>query len=120
MKHLFGLVIGLTTAQTHSRRESNDCCISDLSKHLDSARAAYVPEHESNIQEWRDVEADEVDLAKEIYEDAEKLTWHQWAGIVETGRPSSLVLFRTNGKQTGPISKTNGNLLHNDGCEAAK
>ena len=60
-----------------------------------------------------DVEADEVVLGKEfVGEDGRQVEWHQWAGIVEGGRPSSLVLFPTSAKQTsarspgpGPIKK---------------
>ena len=95
-------------------------------------------------KEWRDVEADEVDVGKELIEDSSsphhgKVAWRQWAGIVERGRPSSLVLFQTNPKPTtvrapwpGPIKKKDWEpaaerwlkgrnvVLHTDGARSYK
>ena len=119
-----------------------------MSKRLDACLAKGVVARERGIQfgdnfkkEWRDVEADEVDLGKEFVTDnaKDKLRWLQWAGIVERGRPSSLVLFRTKPKLTsrrapgpGPIKKSDWYpmakkwlkgrkiLLHTDGARSYK
>ena len=146
MKHLFGLVIGLTTAQNHLLWESSDKHISEMSKRLDRARAAHVRKWEQQIRfgdpiqrEWYDVEADEVDLAKDFVDGGKNVQWQQWAGIVERGRPASLVLFRTTGKKTkarapgpGPIRKKDWKpaarrwlkgrkvFLHSDGARSYK
>jgi hypothetical protein len=49
-----------------------------------------------NLQKCADVEADEVDIGKEVCEDNETATWEQWGGIVERGQPGTLALFRFN------------------------
>ena len=82
--------------------EISENFIKDMSKRLDVCRQAYVLKHETKIifgaknngKNWYDVEADEVDLGKELQSN-NKVAWQQWAGIVERGRPASLVLFRT-------------------------
>ena len=103
VKVLFGLVIGLTAAQCHLLWGVSDKLISEMSMRLDSARNAYVERHERKIcfgaqdggRTWVDVEADEVDLGKDVSPDDEnKAVWEQWAGIVQRGRPESLVLFK--------------------------
>ena len=82
----------------------------------------YVRKNEQKIKfgnpgdgPWQDIEADEVDLRKEeVVGDGnvKKAQWNQWAGIVQRGKPSSRLLFKTTAKQTkfrapgpGPISK---------------
>ena len=142
---LFGIVIGLSIGQNHLLWEDSKNFISDMSKRLDIAREKYVLKRERQIKfgdplgkQWRDVEADEVDLGKEfVGDDGQTVEWQQWAGIVERGRPSSLVLFRTNCKRTsvrapgpGPIKKRDWRpaaqkwlkdrniLLHTDGAKS--
>ena len=93
--------------------------------------------------EWKDVEADEVDLGKGLVDapvcPGMSIRWEQWGGLVERGRPSSLRLFRLSPKLTGPrapgpgpISKHDwkpiaakylagkGVILHTDGARAYK
>ena len=66
---------------------------------LELARARHVVLKEKDIvygkfEKWCDVEADEVDLGKELCEDGVHLAWEQWGGLVERGRPKTLTLFR--------------------------
>jgi hypothetical protein len=60
------------------------------------------------------------ELVTESGTGSQKVRWEQWGGIVERGRPSSLVLFKTNPKLTkqrapgpGPISKKDWTPLAN-------
>ena len=121
MKLLLGLVAGLTAARAHFLWEHGESFIGHFAARLDAARAWYVKKMERQIKfgsgnssTWHDVEADEVDLNKEIVRTAggKRARWHQWAGLVQRGCPSSLVLFRTSPKLTkvrspgpGPITK---------------
>jgi hypothetical protein len=114
---------------------------------LDKARMTFVEKTERQItfgngKDWYDVEADEVDLRK--VEDAtitgnrtKPVTWEQWGGVVERGRPQSLVLTKLNPAVTkarapgpGPIRKTDWKpfatkrlknrkvVLHTDGARS--
>lgn len=86
-----------------------------------------------------DVEADEVDLGKELCEDGVHLAWEQWGGLVERGRPKTLTLFRLQPSTTNPRSPGPGPIrrrewlpiankslkdrqviLHTDGAKAYK
>lgn len=114
---------------------------------LELARARHVEILEKEIvfgkqNRWADVEADEVDLGKEeIFANSgtSKLQWEQWGGIVERGRPETLLLYRLTPKLTskrspgpGPITRMNWTpialkhlkdkqvILHTDGARAYK
>ena len=114
---------------------------------LEMARARHVSMREKRVQygavyEWPDVEVDEVDLGKEEVEDdnqKKKTKWAQWGGIVERGRPETLVLVRLNPILTkarapgpGPIRKRDWKpiarkylegknlILHSDGARTYK
>ena len=114
---------------------------------LELARARHVEILEKQIvfgkqTRWADVEADEVDLDKEeIFSNtgASKLQWEQWGGLVERGRPGTLLLYRLTPKLTskrspgpGPITRMNWTpiamrhlkdkqvILHTDGARAYK
>jgi hypothetical protein len=74
-------------------------------------------------RQWHDVEADEVDLNKEVVQGVgrgKQARWHQWAGIVERGRPSSLVLFKTSPKRTKVRSPGPGLITKKDWSPMAK
>ncbi len=53
---------------------------------LEAARARHVEKEKDivygKVQKWCDVEADEVDLGKELCEDGSSLRWEQWGDIV--------------------------------------
>ena len=68
-----------------------------MSKKLGQLREAWVLQTEENIQfgtgqKWADVEADEATFDKKIVNG--QLQWEQWCGIVQRGRPHTLVLHR--------------------------
>ena len=72
-----------------------------LSSNLESARSQHVRQQEKKIkfgarQAWADVEADEVDLGKEVDMSKKAAKWEHWGGIVEGGHPKSLVPFHLN------------------------
>lgn len=111
-------------------------------KNLELARDQHVRKKEKAIkfgsnQKWVDVEADEVDVGKEVEMDQKRARWEQWGGLVERGRPDTLVLFRLSPKTTasrspgpGPITKRDWKpvakkflegrdvILHTDGAKA--
>jgi hypothetical protein len=84
---------------------------------LEIARDQHVRKQEKAIkfgsnQKWADVEADEVDVGKEVEMDQKRARWEQFGGLVERGGPDTLVLFRLSPKTTasrspgpGPITK---------------
>lgn len=118
--------------------------VSRIYTNLELARSRHVLKKEKGIhfgakQRWCDVEADEVDVGKEVQMDQKTATWEQWGGIVERGQPHSLVLFHLRAKATavrspgpGPISKRDWKpiakkflegrqvILHTDGAKAYK
>ena len=91
--------------------------VSHIHNNLELARSRHVMKKQKEIQvgashQWCDVEADEVDVGKEMDLHHKKAKWEQWGGIVERGQPNSLVLFRLPPKTAavrspgpGPITK---------------
>ena len=68
-------------------------------------------------KQWRDVEGDESVFRKQTDEDekdeSKQTSWEQWAGLIQRGKPGSLILVRTNAAKTqrrapgpGAITKT--------------
>ena len=118
--------------------------VSRIYNNLEIARSHHVLKKQKEIQfgarhAWSDVEADEVDVGKEIDLELNKAQWEQWGGIVERGQPNTLVLFRLPSKHTavrspgpGPITKRDWRpmvdkfladrnvILHTDGAKTYK
>ena len=122
--------------------------IENVYTRLDRARMKYVIKKEKRIKfgaidKWPDVEADEVDLGKiddaEMDDRDKPVQWEQWGGLVERGRPNTLVLTRLDPCRTkrrapgpGPIRKRDWKpiakrhlenrevVLHTDGAKAYK
>ena len=118
--------------------------VSRIYNNLEIARSRYVMKKQKDIKfgarhQWCDVEADEVDVGKEVDLCHKKAHWEQWGGIVERGQPSTLVLFRLPPKSTavrspgpGPITKRDWKpmaqkylegqdvILHTDGAKTYK
>lgn len=97
----------------------NHKAIEDLDKRLALLRKEYVEEKEKEIvfgngAAWQDVEADETTFDKKTITDVSELgntkkpiEWEQWCGIVQRGKPESLVLHRlkpvrTDARAPGP------------------
>ena len=92
---------GLSQAKCHQVTGHSSKLIENAYLRLDEARMKYVLKKErtirfGSVEEWNDIEADEVDLGKEDdwrKTDKQKpVQWEQWGGIVERGRPHTLVL----------------------------
>ena len=84
-------------AAIHRLLHVNHKSIEDMSKRLGQLREAWVVKTEKKIQfgtgeTWADVEADEATFDKKIVRG--KLHWEQWCGIVQRGKPQTLVLHR--------------------------
>lgn len=100
-------------ALTHELTGVNHNVIEEMATALDRCRECDVARLEPGIQfgasdgdpdQWYDVEADDVDLRSSIIPEEEvsksepdqTLKWEQWTGLVQRGRPDSLVLKRLN------------------------
>jgi transposase-like protein len=107
LKHQLAAVLcnlaGVSHASTHKLLGQNHKVMEEVSSRLARARQRYIVKKQNTItfgngRTWRDAEADEVTLAKytdpELPDD-ECTSWEQWAGLVERGRPESLVLNRS-------------------------
>ncbi|CAK0822912.1 unnamed protein product [Prorocentrum cordatum] len=145
-KVLFCLTLGMTTAQIHLLAGANHKMMEDMSAAVAAARQIYVEKNEPNIvfgdeaqRRWFDVEADESVFRAQLSDDGRSKTWEQWAGVVERGRPDSLVLWKTQSDGTeanapgpGAIKKTDWApflqsrlekrkvTLHSDGARSYK
>ena len=103
----------------HRLMHVNHKAIEDLDKRLALLRKEYVEEKEKEIvfgngAAWQDVEADETTFDKKTITDVSELgntkkpiEWEQWCGIVQRGKPESLVLHRlkpvrTDARAPGP------------------
>ena len=147
---LYAAVAGVPVNAAHLILDADHKPIERIFNNLDAARARYVVEEEKNIlyagtlnKTWVDVEADEVDIGK-AFTDMENpgncnVDWEQWCGVVQRGKPRSLMLFRLTPPQTkarapgpGPIRKEEWQkiahrvlrdrhvVLHTDGARAYK
>ncbi|CAK0846225.1 unnamed protein product [Prorocentrum cordatum] len=145
-KVLFCLTLGMTTAQIHLLTGADHNMIEDMSAAAAAARQIYVEKNEPNIvfgdevqRRWFDVEEDESVFRAQLSDDGRSKTWEQWAGVVERGRPDSLVLWKTQSDGTeanapgpGAIKKTGWApfqksrleksevILHSDGARSYK
>ena len=91
---------GVPSVSAHLILDVDDKVVNTIYTNYDIARSQFVMEREKTITygQWHDVEADEVDLGKGEDQNAssavKKVQWEQWGGLVERGRPDSLMLFR--------------------------
>ena len=79
--------------------------VSRIYNNLEITRSRHVLQKQKEIHfgarhKWCDVEADEVDVGKEVDLHHNRAKWEQWGGIVERGQRSTLVLFRLPPKTT--------------------
>ena len=106
-------------ASIHRLLHINHKAIEDFNRRLHHVRQKYVETHEKKIifgadANWVDVEADEAtfDRCDMSSVDPTKvkgkscILWEQWCGLVERGRPESLVLHRLKGR--GQFEKLSG------------
>ena len=89
-------------ATIHRLLHVNHKAIEDMSKRLGQLRESWVVTTEKKIQlgtgeKWADAEADEVEADEATFDKTSvngKLHWEQWCGILQRGRPHTLVLHR--------------------------
>ncbi|CAK0831513.1 unnamed protein product, partial [Prorocentrum cordatum] len=87
---------------------ANHKAIERISIAVKKQREKFVKKREKTIvfgvdndRDWRDAEADEAVFGRAAKaDDPESVEWEQWAGIVERGRPESLVLAKTTAAPT--------------------
>lgn len=85
--------------------------IEDMGRAMANLRKIYVEKKEEYIafggqRHWVDVEADESVFCAKVSDDGSSKTWEQWAGVVERGRPDTLVLFKT--RSDGTVANAPG------------
>ena len=112
-------IAGVPVTSVPAILDMDDKAVFRIYQNLEVARARHVELKEKNIvfgekMEWCDVEADEVDLGKELSEDKQTACWEQWGGLVERGRPTTLMLFRLNPPSTQPRSPGPGAIRRRD------
>jgi len=134
---LFCALAHVKKTSTHLIMGRNHKFVEGIYQRLDQARTNYVESIEKTIkfgegEDWKDTEADEVDLRKSEVPDAQdttpkddskkapkkqadkKVAWEQWGGLVERGAPQTLVLTRLNPIKTKPRSPGPGPMRKRD------
>lgn len=120
---LFCAVAGADQSTTHRLLGKSHRVIGQVYVKLDEARMVFVEKEEKNIKfgeerAWTDVEADEATFGKrqdpDAPPDAKSMAWEQWAGVVERGRPKSLVLFKCSSSSTSKRAPGPGAIKKKD------
>ena len=144
---LYCSVSGVPRNAAHLILDVDHKAVERIYTNRELAMAQHVRMKESKIcygckngSDWKDVEADEVDIGKgEVEGQPNKVEWEQWGGLVERGRPESLRLYKLKPALTkkrapgpGPIRKKDWKpiaqkilankkvILHTDGARAYK
>ena len=110
---LFCKVVGVPQSVVPKLLGVNHKAVENMSSRLHEARAAYVVAREEHIvfgsgSSWEDVEGDEATFDKrdvsggddqeEDIKNEHCMQWEQWSGLVQRGRPETLVLSRLSPK----------------------
>ena len=144
---VFCIVSGCSNSSIHKLLGVNHKAIERINKAIQALQQRHVERVEADIQfgdgkRWVDIEADEAMFRKQRVTDPhglQEVEWEQWAGVVQRGRPESLVLWRTASNRTclrapgpGAIRKTDWKpfalkrlqhrrlILHTDGARSYK
>ena len=115
----------ISNASVHQLMDVNHKVPEDVYNRLTYSRQEYVIEKQKNIQlggkkTWVDVEGDEASFGKadmaridDNVDPSKPVMWEQWCGLIERGRPDTLILERLQPATTekrspgpGPIRKT--------------
>ena len=115
---LFLLLNRVPNPAIHRILHINHKSIEDMEKRLMRLRKAWVEEKEKlivfgNGKSWADIEADETTFTstdlKDLAEDPKKaVVWEQWCGLVQRGRPDTLLLKRLLPMMSAKRSPGNG------------
>lgn len=107
---LFCLLSGATGATTHRiLGDVNHKVVERMRSSLHAELTSFVEKKEEGVvfgtgDGWEDVEGDEAVFGKGTASDTadDLVSWEQWAGLVQRGKPETLILFRTNSCMTVP------------------
>ena len=94
--------------KTHKLLDVNHKAVEDMDKRLSEVRRTWVEQKQKTMKvgdgtSWVDVEGDEATFCKTTVKDGDTekpVKWEQWLGILERGRPESLILERLNPPRT--------------------
>ena len=97
-----------SNAQAHNLLGINHKALEDMDQKLMALRKDFVEERQKTMKigdgvTWIDVEGDEATFNKSSTGDVDvekAVKWEQWLGLVERGRPESLILHRLNPPET--------------------
>ena len=97
-----------SNAQAHKLLGINHKALEDMDQKLMALRKDFVEERQKTMKigdgvSWIDVEGDEATFNKSSTGDVDPekaVKWEQWLGLVERGRPESLILHRLNPPET--------------------
>ena len=97
-----------SNAQAHKLLGINHKALEDMDQKLMTLRKDFVEERQQTIKigdgvSWIDIEGDEATFNKPSTGDVDPekaVKWEQWLGLVERGRPESLILHRLNPPET--------------------
>ena len=86
----------------HKLLDVNHKAVEDMDKRLSEVRRTWVEQKQKTMKvgdgtSWVDVEGDEATFCKTTVKDGDTekpVKWEQWLGILERGRPESLILER--------------------------
>ena len=104
------LLAGVPSSSIHLVTHVNHKVVERLRKSLAFVRKAYVEHVQAGMvfggrkNAWQDVEVDETSFDKkfvptdEIEVPERNMKWEQWVGMVQRGKPTSLVLLRLSPK----------------------
>eukprot|EP00438_Fugacium_kawagutii_P018574 Skav220205 [mRNA] locus=scaffold2858:132927:134168:+ [translate_table: standard] len=105
------LLLRVSLASIHLILGVNHKVIETMQKHLEQIRKNHVVKTEKSIvfgasMKWADVEGDEATFDKKdissdptwtkAAQDGRSLLWEQWSGLLQRGKPKTLVLSRLN------------------------
>ena len=110
------LLLRVPLSTIHMLTHVNQKAVEDMYRRICELRRNYVEKEEKkfifgNGQSWKDIEADEATFDKRdistsvqfkhlIKDEKSTWMWEQWVGVVQRGRPETLVLHRLNPKVT--------------------
>ncbi|CAE7765783.1 unnamed protein product [Symbiodinium necroappetens] len=120
------LLAGVAASAIHLVTQVNHKVVERLKRSLDLVRKGYVEHVQSTMSfggrnnAWQDVEVDEAVFDKTLIpiEQAEcpskTVEWEQWVGLVQRGKPTSLILLRLSPKPTNKRSPGPGPIRKNE------
>ena len=123
---LFNLCLGVSKVQTHLQLGIPHATIERCALRFESHISTYVEKVQDGIElgdglDWADVECDEVTLDRR-HIGAEQVTWSQYLGLIQRGRPNSLILIRLPEADWQPIHQkfieNKKIILHTDSARA--